>query len=588
MKIIDAYILARTKRKTRRIRTALVTLVSALLFAILFFGGFIVDGLQKSAEQFKDVGFNSRFITTVFSGAAPGYDYGKIEAETKAQMDAELRARNIRVDDSVRNSLEYVSELSSRMSLASTAEEVKARKALEERIAQEFNPKAVYHLERLNEFFGVKLRSEKDSDPYLTQAQRGLREGMSPYDPQDAEFHSIESAMIDPLLAEGQTLDWQPGQPYPVLLPYSYVARIADRSMANLSPKESTAAHAQLIRDYAGKELTYCYRNPTAMQQLSAALEYNKLAQSDKDPATKPIPIEPCQPLDQAVLKKAGIIQTSSPDAPKPLFPPPPTPAPATRDIKVKIVGFVPTDERDPNANFLISSFKSVNTWPASLPALIPAEVIAQDASVQNHSEQKLPPALFIESASREDQKKILDKSCSAEECMQPGSLFVAPFGSVRVAVEGTLEVIGKATNWVVLVIAFLAGLMIMLTISKIIADSRNEIAVFRALGARRRDIAQIYFTYGFMLAGSSLVVSVALAAVAALVFSRMFAPDVNIFLVEATGAFTLQTHTSLFGASWLWLLGIAGLLFVASFIGILIPVLLSNRKNLVDVMRDE
>ena len=41
MKIIDAYILARTKRKTRRIRMALVTLVCALMFAVLFFGSFV-------------------------------------------------------------------------------------------------------------------------------------------------------------------------------------------------------------------------------------------------------------------------------------------------------------------------------------------------------------------------------------------------------------------------------------------------------------------------------------------------------------------------------------------------------------------
>lgn len=588
MKIIDAYILARTKRKTRRIRTALVTLVSALLFATLFFGSFIVDGLQKSAEQFTDVGYNNRFITTVFSGGAPGFDYGKTEVQTKTHMDVELRARNIRVDDSVRNSVEYASELSSRMSIAGMAEEVRARKALEDRIVQEFTPKDVYHLERLNELFGVKIRSEKDSDPYLTTAQRGMQDGLSQYDPQDAEFYSIESAMLEPLLAEGQTLDWRPGQPYPVFLPYSYVAKIAERSFANLSSEESTAAYAQLIRDYAGKELTYCYRNFTAMQQLSAALEYNKLAQSDKDPATKLIPIEPCKPLDQAALKKAGLIQTPSPNASKPLFPPAPTPSPSTRDIKIKIAGFVPTDERDPNANFLVASFKAVSTWPATLPALIPAEVIAQDTSVQNQGEQQLPPTLFIESASREDQKKLLGKSCSAEECMQPGALFVAPFGSVRVAVEGTLDVIGNTTKWVVLVVALLAGLMIMLTISKIIADSRKEIAVFRALGARRRDITQIYFTYGFMLAGISLGVSIALAAVAALLSSQMFAPDLNIFLVEATGAFTLQTNTSLFGINWIWLAGISGVLATSVFIGILIPVLLSNRKNLINVMRDE
>jgi cell division protein FtsB len=63
MKILDAYILARTKRKTRRIRMALVTLVSSLLFALLFFGAIGLAGLLQSTRQVENVGYTTMRIT---------------------------------------------------------------------------------------------------------------------------------------------------------------------------------------------------------------------------------------------------------------------------------------------------------------------------------------------------------------------------------------------------------------------------------------------------------------------------------------------------------------------------------------------
>jgi ABC-type antimicrobial peptide transport system permease subunit len=127
-----------------------------------------------------------------------------------------------------------------------------------------------------------------------------------------------------------------------------------------------------------------------------------------------------------------------------------------------------------------------------------------------------------------------------------------------------------------------------MFTISKVIADSIKEIAVFRSLGARRRDIAQIYATYGFMLAVAALIVAFILALIGAHIISHMYVGRVTEILVQNTGAYTTVVHGSLVGFNALWLLAVTGVLVVAAAIGIAVPVLLSARRKLITILREE
>lgn len=57
-----------------------------------------------------------------------------------------------------------------------------------------------------------------------------------------------------------------------------------------------------------------------------------------------------------------------------------------------------------------------------------------------------------------------------------------------------------------------ISGIMIMTTLGKIIADSQKEIAVFRAVGAHKRDIKKMYFGYAWLLATIGFVIGTVLA----------------------------------------------------------------------------
>ena len=52
------------------------------------------------------------------------------------------------------------------------------------------------------------------------------------------------------------------------------------------------------------------------------------------------------------------------------------------------------------------------------------------------------------------------------------------------------------------MVVGAIAGVILMGMIGRIIADSRKETAVFRAVGASRLAVAQVYVAYTVYLAG--------------------------------------------------------------------------------------
>jgi hypothetical protein len=598
MKIIDAYILARTKRKTRRIRMALVTIVSSLLFAVLFFGALGFAGLQQSAARFKDYAYNGQQLTQVYSSGDPIPEgYQNLQKTINAAMDDELRARKVKITDELHNDPQYFSEFARRMNII-ISERTKSREKGFEAMVQSYRPTGVYHMNYVAPLSALQLGSETNPDPYLTELRELTESGSSSKkfsNEQPPQVLSVEQEMLTPLLAKGQSFDWKQGDPYPVIVPYSYLQSISKKSFNGLSSAQKIAGYQELIKEYSGKTLPFCYRNTTAQSQLSSVLKYNHDVTIDKDASTKPLDVQNCLGFDPAVLKKAELLVAADPNAPKPLFPKVVTaePAPVTLPIQFKIVGFAATMEQGPTAatDIFGSIFNSVNNWPAMIPVIMPQAIIDQQPYLQGSEGQygPMPSSLFVNFANRTDQKRFVNEvGCTGDACAKAGSWMLIPFGSIKTALEDIGAKAFTFGKWIVLGIAVLASILVLLTISKLMSDNRREIAVFRALGARQHDIAQIYFTYGIMLAIQSLIVAMGLSVVAALLFSSRFADSFNSSLVQAVGAYADPGTSSLVAVKPLWLAGVAAVLFAATMIGVAIPVLLSRRRNLVSVMREE
>jgi hypothetical protein len=86
--------------------------------------------------------------------------------------------------------------------------------------------------------------------------------------------------------------------------------------------------------------------------------------------------------------------------------------------------------------------------------------------------------------------------------CVDGVSNFTRPFGSNSLVIEELQQQLTPILWYSLLGVIGVAAFILMLTISRTVADSRKESAIFRALGATRLDIAQIYVMYTLLLAG--------------------------------------------------------------------------------------
>jgi ABC-type antimicrobial peptide transport system permease subunit len=174
-------------------------------------------------------------------------------------------------------------------------------------------------------------------------------------------------------------------------------------------------------------------------------------------------------------------------------------------------------------------------------------------------------------------------------KCSESGKYFgLMPFGSSSLALASARAAFAKFFFIAAIVIAIIAGVIMMGTVGRIIADSRRETAVFRAIGAKRLDIAQIYLTYALML---SLLI-----ALTSLLIGFLLAQYANIRLADGLTAKALLAYNAqdlsrsfyLFAVEWRDMLYLVGFTLVAGLLSASLPLLNNARRNPIKDMRDD
>lgn len=599
MKLIDGYRLTRTKTKTHRLRTTIAVGISALLFGVLFAAALVGQGLIQAGGSVSDTGFNGRFLTTVSPTGVPDtgmQDGGNIE---KA-MDKELEEKGIIATQAIKLSSAYQTELNRRLRHRAAVQNLEAIPTADNQIRQLGNPTAIYHLsatalgERATPYPGSekdelieKLKTEESRGQIPPKGEAITRQS------EELQFHKVERGFLDSQVQSGQTLDWQPGEPYPIIVSYNYLEKIANRSLANLSIAERNQGYRELIQEYSGHELTYCYRNEVARQHLASAISYNHRATTDTDPATTPINIPACSTIDESLLEQLGLLDSpaSTDDT---LFPQPPAPTAETKPVRFKIAGFVPVQQSQPGSEIvdrLLYEIGAIPTEGGDFMAIVPSEIMQADPTLRSVDAEaaytNYPVRYFAEFANREDQQTFIAQGCKGDECAG-AKPYVASFGNVHVALEGVLRSIQTFALIAAAAISAMAIVLTIFVVGKAIADSTKEIAVFRSVGARRRDIAQIYYGYGLLLAGVSVLIAFGAGLFIAFLISGIYANDIAQALIQATGAYTGDLRVVLVGFNGSWLAAIAALLIIASVVGVTLPVMTNIRRKLIEVLREE
>ncbi len=212
------------------------------------------------------------------------------------------------------------------------------------------------------------------------------------------------------------------------------------------------------------------------------------------------------------------------------------------------------------------------------------------------------PASYYAEFSTAQDAKRFIEKeNCSIDYskaevaqnpvkfCVAQGTPFsVAAYGSNSLALESASEKFAKYFKIGALAVSIIAAIIMMGTVGRMIADSRRETAVFRAIGAKKFDIAHIYFTYAIllslMIAAFAILVGYLLASVA----NHRWSADITLQAINAFNVNDLNKTFTLYGFYGPDMLLLIGLTLVAGVVSAAIPLLRNLRRNPIRDMRDD
>ncbi|MFH0830979.1 MAG: ABC transporter permease [Parcubacteria group bacterium] len=134
-----------------------------------------------------------------------------------------------------------------------------------------------------------------------------------------------------------------------------------------------------------------------------------------------------------------------------------------------------------------------------------------------------------------------------------------------------------------------LAGLFIMLTLGKVVSDSRREIAVYRAVGAKRADIKLIVSAYAVLLLLLGFIFGLLVAVGVTFMASSLWGEQLFYFLVNLGTSSTIEVPKQIFvGLAWGPILALLGAALVVGLLAALLPAQRAARIDPVRVLKDE
>jgi ABC-type antimicrobial peptide transport system permease subunit len=173
--------------------------------------------------------------------------------------------------------------------------------------------------------------------------------------------------------------------------------------------------------------------------------------------------------------------------------------------------------------------------------------------------------------------------------CTEQNKFFIfMPYGNNAAALDEFEKGFNKVFNVILIVISVISSVIMMGTIARIIADSRRETAVFRAIGATRLDMSLVYGIYALMMATLVIIVAGLIGWAAAMVFNSHFSPQVTPQAILVFNVTDLSKTFSFYALDIARIAKIAGVVYLATFIGLILPLLSNLRRSPLKDMRDE
>lgn len=154
------------------------------------------------------------------------------------------------------------------------------------------------------------------------------------------------------------------------------------------------------------------------------------------------------------------------------------------------------------------------------------------------------------------------------------------------------LNEIGKLFRRIMVYVApvvfALAAVIIWFTMARVMADNRKETAVYRAMGAKRRDIAAIYLVYCLNIAIRIAALSGLAGVAVAWIINKLYGDFFTSIAVSSFGTITNQTTFSLFDLTSPLIMMTIITIITICYMAIMQPLIRNVMRPPIDDMRSE
>lgn len=636
----DAITLAYTKLRTRKIRTAFTVLISGLLFGILCAALLIAAGIIDSVEQYGREGVGEKYIVKAEDGAAydtmPRYD-ALVEPSVVTRV-KQLHGERVaaKTAEAKLLAIEYDAK-SEDPSPIKVSEETKQEIISDEYLENQIVAQAIdeYLAPTLKTFdptpeaqnFGLKQTLIESvvtpEDGQFTPMVGGKEQAIASYgkaDPAkmkdtfsyDAMFNSYQSMAIeDNTLAEPYVLRKftpETATKIPIVVPFAYAEKALElKKLPADATSDDRVARIKEVRSRIDDiSLDFCYRNSTSQSLLSqsldtrAEIEKNKTTKDYKQPnlvygvpeesscATPQITSDTRTATERTYTDKQTAFDKKFNAATDPV----------SIKLSFQIIGLSPSMPNTTGSQSLIDgitmmfSAGGVMHWqiPADmfvqLPAeLKPAAVFGAAATATRTTD--IPPSKIdavLEFTSLDGAQRYI----KSQECMDFCETFAYGYANNTILMDDVQKILKNIVFWVTAVISFIAIILLGSMIGRTVADGRRETAVFRSIGAKRLDIFSIYLWYTFLLSLRVIVFVFLLGIILAYAAHYWYSPTMSTEALVTFAAQDLDLKFSLISFNSPYLLYLPLIIIGISLLAMLLPMLMSIRRNPIQDMRQE
>ncbi|MEO6020498.1 MAG: ABC transporter permease [Knoellia sp.] len=483
-----------------------------------------------------------------------------------------------------------------------------------------YEPRSLQHL---------GLTHLKDGREDLTRTEQPTTDGQQPMGESQgdssiagANYTIMDNDLVASFIAEPNAARSTP-KGIPVLVPIDDVVATLGKNLGlSKRPKDSAGQidwYRSVLEKVNGQTYTACYRNQAERERVDQARQITADLAANKDAAgfEKPglmleLPTNACGSVTVAADSRSD--EQKEKDANQRAFDAQfqPQDPPKAELVTFQIVGVLPTPQSGGGGLESVVSSIVGTTYgygaliPADLLAALPAPLrhdtlLAQKSVVNDPMMMQYgpmgPEAAYIASFPTVDGAKafIESNACGGggfmdggyyTECGKPFS--VGTFGTSYLVVD---DISTGARPYLLGLLAALFGvatIIIWAMMGRVIADSRRETAVFRAIGAKRSDITSVYLIYSLWVALRIAVFAALLGAAIAFTIEFLFAKRATDAAQLAYGVFNGNAKFHFVTVpSLLWWSILAGILAMA-LVAITPPLLRNIRRNPIRDMRDE